>query len=193
MIKVNKKIIWAIMIILIPIVLFLSNSIAIFNTEIKNYPELNNFFKYDQSLPGEYSEQEIIHLHEVRDLVKNLNSILVMGIILLILSLISLSIRNKKSIPSALYYGGFITTTLCFIIIAFVLINFDLFFLLFHKLFFNTSNYILSSNSKLIQTFPSYFWSKISLKIFLLIFGQGIIISIIGRVTEKRKWVEGKN
>ena len=191
MIKVNKKIILVITIILIPIVLFLSNGIITFNTQISNYPELNNFFKLDQDLPDDYTEQEVIHLYEVKDLVTNLTSVLTMGILLLILCFISLLLRNRKGIPTALYLGGLITIALCLIVIIFNLINFNLFFKLFHKLLFNTNNYILASETKLIQTFPTSFWVKTARNLFLFLIVEGIAVSQLGRIIKKRKkWVE---
>jgi len=191
MIKVNKKLILVLTIILIPVILFLSNGIITFNTQVSNYPELDNFFKLDQDLPDDYTEQEIIHLYEIKELLNNLNSILTMGVILLILCLVSLFLRNKQNIPTALYYGGLITIVLCILIILLSLTNFDLFFRGFHNVLFDTNNWLLPSETKLIQNFPTSFWIKAIKNLFLFLLIEGIIISQIGRIVKKRQhWVE---
>ncbi len=181
----NYKVFVFIIIILLPIFIFTSSFNFAFFNEIKNYEELDNFFNGGEDLDS-FSEKEVIHLEEVRVLVSNSAGAMLVSLMLLICSLFILSYGSKQDIGKAIIYGSFLTLVLSLILFIFTLVNFDVLFLNFHKIFFRGDNWLLDENSLLIQMFPFSFFLNIAKKIFLVIFLESAVLLGVGFWLKKK-------
>ncbi|MBU2406654.1 MAG: DUF1461 domain-containing protein, partial [Nanoarchaeota archaeon] len=94
--KIKRKVFLVVFIILIPILLFIANGLFIFNNGLKDDQEMYNFFKSNEELSSTYSEREIMHLQEVKELIQSLTATLRLGLLLFALMSLSLYIKNKK-------------------------------------------------------------------------------------------------
>jgi len=124
------------------IFLILINSI--FLIEIKKDSGLNDFFYKGVELSEDYSEKEKLHMEEVKELV--LFSIYLSLILSLILWYLGI---NKEVIRLSGYLGLAIGS----IFILFT-IFFKSFFYYFHIFSFDSTNWLLPQDSKLIQEYP---------------------------------------
>jgi len=184
--KIKRKIFLVVFIILIPILLFIANGLLVFNLGLKEDTEMYNFFKLNENLPAEYSEREVMHLQEVNDLVKSLNSTLTLGLLLFVLMGLSLYIKNKKDFAKGLFYGGNLTVFIWIVFGLIFLINFQFFFTIFHKLLFKTDYWLLNSGSILLQKFPTKFWTDGFVKLFMFIAIESVIITTIGYLLKRK-------
>ncbi|MBU2475020.1 MAG: DUF1461 domain-containing protein [Nanoarchaeota archaeon] len=185
--KIKRKVFLVVFIILIPILLFIANGLFIFNNGLKDDQEMYNFFKSNEELSSTYSEREIMHLQEVKELIQSLTATLRLGLLLFALMSLSLYIKNKKDFAKGLFYGGNLTILLLIIFLIIFLINFQFFFTTFHKLLFKTDYWLLESGSKLLQQFPLEFWVQGFRNLFVYIFVESLIISSLGYLIKKRK------
>ncbi len=134
-----------------------------FLVEISKDQELNNFYFKGNELSNNYSELEKIHMQEVKSLV---NISLIINLLLLS-SLFFLKKPNYKQIGISL-----ISISILLFIFS---LSFQTFFHNFHLLIFNSENWVLPAESKLIGDYPlNYFRNK-----FLLI-NSVILLSGLG-------------
>lgn len=170
------KLIKILIIILLPLVLLLSNLGFVFYNEVNKYEDLKGFFN-SEDLIG-YSEKEKVHMQEVKDLVNNLKILLIISLVLLISLLSYLFKINKKEFYISLLIGSGLTILICLMFIIFSLIDFNLFFTYFHKLFFRSNNWLLNESDRLIQMFPSNFFYLAGLKLFFFVVIESLIIGL---------------
>ncbi|MFH1972557.1 MAG: DUF1461 domain-containing protein [archaeon] len=136
----------------------------------------DNVVKYffGGDLVGDYSDEELIHMGDVRQL------IWIGWFISLVL--IGFAVFASKR---DFFIGGLIGLGLILLFLL-VFINFDFSFTLFHKIFFRNDYWLLPADSLLISMFPSEFFFKSFVRIILYssIFS---VLSIIGGLKWKRK------
>jgi uncharacterized membrane protein len=155
------------------IILTILNSI--FFIEILKNQDLKEFYFQDKVLSNEYLEKEKIHMQEVKDL--TINSVIFNLLLLIPLFFLKNNIFSKQLGISL------ITISIIFFIAA---IFFKQFFHNFHLIFFNSTNWLLPTNSKLIQTYPlTFFKNRFILFNFLILF-FGILSFRSKRFTLKR-------
>ncbi len=123
--------------------------------------ELYDYFTENKELTS-YTEKEAIHLEEVKTLLNLAFSILFITAPLINLKTIKQTGKQLIIIPIILSLTA--------------IISFNNFFIYFHKIFFTTNNWLLPSNSLLIQTYPLSFFYKITLAILITILIEGIIL-----------------
>jgi len=150
-----KKILLAI---LISLLLIITTINIVFLIETTKDKPLREFFYSSKELPEVYSEKEKTHMQGVKNLA--INSLLIN----LILLIPSVYLLKKKKINLKL--SGCIGLIITSILLIFSLF-FQTFFNYFHLIFFNSTNYILPSNSRLIQDYPLIYFRNI----FLIILG----------------------
>ncbi|MBC8444449.1 DUF1461 domain-containing protein [Candidatus Woesearchaeota archaeon] len=200
----------SILIICLPIIIIISSAnsiifsdstyITIKETEFKEETTNNilNYFKNNQELltqpeftQREFTQKEFAHMADVKKVIKNMNSFLLINIILstLLLLHISTKLNNKefkKFLSKYLKTGGIIT--LIIISTLFILtLNFDFTFNLFHSLLFQPGTWIFPENSILIQLFPITFFQQTAIAIFNRIFISAMLLLIVGFSLKKLK------
>ena len=81
--------------------------------------------------------------------------------------------------------GGFATSALILLIIAFVLFGFRIFFVAFHQVFFETGTWIFNYSDTLIRLFPERFWRDVFIFVGLLSFSGGLMTGFVLRSSSR--------
>ena len=170
-----KKTITSVFITLLLILIIIN---LVFLVEINKDKNLNKFFYKGEELSNDYTEKEKIHMEEVKDLViKGLITILALTILIIILK------PNSKILETSGYLGILLTG-----LFIFSSIFFQTFFHYFHIISFNSTNWLLPIDSKLIQDYPFVYFRNI----FLVITGLLAISStiLINNQKIKKLWIQ---
>ena len=163
------------LLILLPVFIILMNfQLLIFNDNFYDDEVSENLLSYfkGEELKFNYTEKELIHLEDV----KNLISILKIVLCVLIL-LISLILIFNKNISNMLIMSGLIT--IGFIILLFFM-DFNLLFTKFHEILFTNDYWLLDSDTLLIRTYPLEFFSGLFKRLILNIIITSLILVGIG-------------
>lgn len=131
---------------------------------------LLNYFQRAELHTEDFSEKEILHLKDVRNL------IWVSWLLLLLLFLPILFCTEKKTEFSK---GGIYTIILT-IILSLTLLSFSTSFTLFHELLFTNDLWLLPANAVLIQMFPQEFFIESTKQILLYTFILSLFSIILG-------------
>ena len=164
------------LLILLPLLIILLNlNFIIFHNN--NNTELNgnvlNYFQDKEELKYNFSNEEIIHLKEVKSLITKLN--IIISILVIITTIILL--MNKGRVLNQLVISGSIAL---FIILLLSLINFNSLFTKFHEALFSNDYWLLPSNSLLIQTYSFDFFKSLTKRLALNIIISSFVLIIIG-------------
>lgn len=129
----------------------------------------------NENIYSTYTDSEMIHLFEVRQLYKKFLNLFKFSIIILFCFILFFyNLKNFKINfrKTAVFYAIFF-----FILIFFMLYNYDFLFILFHEFLF-TEAYNFPVNSLLIMQFPYNFWFNkvIEVFIFALILNVALLI-----------------
>lgn len=191
-----RKFFFIFSIILIPIIILLLNfRLYVFNTDyyhkefarhsvykMFNNGELENslddlfdYFKGKGELNKEFfNSKEILHLKDVKNLIKKTIKLFYISIVLLIIIFILL--KDKNLIIKSSLYGS--ASTIIIILFLFLVssTNFSWYFLNFHYLVFSNNYWQLNPETdRLILMFPEEFFYDITTKIFF----NSLIISLV--------------
>jgi integral membrane protein (TIGR01906 family) len=111
--------------------------------------------------------REIKHMRDVRNLMAVVFPLaLIIGGALIVLAIVfRKSPRYNDTVPLGLRAGAVLTLILLAGLIAYILINFDAFFLQFHQLFFEGDSFAFRYDDTLIRLYPEQLWSDASILI----------------------------
>jgi integral membrane protein (TIGR01906 family) len=157
----------------IPIlILLLSINLMIFNKEfyeqeVPNYTQheqvienLLSYFKGGTLHTEEYSEREILHLRDVRNLIWTSWFLILLCTVAIIYA--SKKQNLKKELKKGAYYTG-----IAIILLSLIFLNFSDAFITFHKIIFTNDYWLLPETSLLIQMFPERFFIESTKQILL--------------------------
>lgn len=138
--------------------------------------ELYGFFKSENELDNNfYTENELSHMHDVREIIKNVSFVYYFSIIIFLVLIILAYMYYRpdfvKIISLVLIYSGAITILLIFL---FYLTSFTDLFGNFHKLFFD-GNYSFSASSNLIRMYSEQFFYLFAKKILTVSLIKGVV------------------
>ena len=145
--------------------------------------EVNNLLSYFQAgdLNEErYSEEEIIHLKDVKLLIW-------ISIGLLLGLLISFVIDFKKINSKKFSLKGGIISLIFFGLVSLIFVNFSWSFRKFHELLFWNDYWMLPIDSTLIQMFPQSFFVSAGIRIILYSFIVSFLLIILGFIPKGEK------
>ncbi len=164
-------------------IILLSLNLMIFNQEfykqqMSNYEQyqnqVNNLLDYFKGVNLEesyYSEREISHLKDVRNLIW-LSWVFI--IILTVPVLYSFSKDKKEHLRKQMILGGLYALALT-ILLSLTLISFSSSFITFHEILFTNNDWLLPASSTLIKMFPEEFFLQSTVQIVL----YSIILSLL--------------
>jgi integral membrane protein (TIGR01906 family) len=117
-----------------------------------------------------FTAREIKHMVDVRVLMEKVFPLaLIIGSVLIVLAIVfRKSPRYNDTVPQGLRAGSTLTLILLAGLIAYILINFDSFFLQFHQLFFEGDSFAFRYDDTLIRLYPEQLWSDASILIGVL-------------------------
>ncbi|PAT02665.1 hypothetical protein CI105_01525 [Candidatus Izimaplasma bacterium ZiA1] len=150
-------------------------------------------YKYDNLLFGETPEDdevilydvEIRHMVDVKNVYTGLRITAVISLILALFSIFMLRRKNKYVLFMSLkrIYRGPLALT-AFLGVAFA-IDFDGAFTIFHKIFFRNDDWLLPSDSVLLQLLPLNFWLVSAVSILILFVGSLFLIRFLNQKLNK--------
>ena len=150
--------------------------------------ELINFYCCDSQLsPTFYSQREILHLVDVKNLIKLVNLYLYV-LIWAALTCMVYVIHKKAFKFSAhnLNMAALITITSIITLWFFSKLNFDSIFVNFHQLTFSNNYWLLPKEANLIKLFPPQFFLDFANQVALQTITMAAIILIISHLLTKR-------
>lgn len=169
----TKKIILTLLIILLPIIIITASiDSVIFNkktyfrykNQVDNKEEiiinLLDYFKNNKTFIEQegFTQEEINHFFDVKDIIKTIKSILLISIILTSMLLMNLfaKIKKKELRDKLSFYliSGSSITIIIIILIYLSYQNFNYFFTLFHSALFKAGTWIFPKESLSIRLFP---------------------------------------
>ncbi len=117
-----------------------------------------------------FNAREIKHMLDVRVLMAKVFPLaLIIGSVLIIMAIVfRKSPKYSDTVPQGLRAGSTLTLILLAGLIAYILINFDAFFLQFHQLFFEGDSFAFRYDDTLIRLYPEQLWSDASILIGIL-------------------------
>ena len=165
---------------LIPVFLiFLNLKILAFDHDFYDYENkdvnenLLDYLSNKDELRFNYTQKELIHLEDVKNLFNMLNIVLyVLAFIILIVLIL-----NKDDLSKILMISGFLTMLF---MLTLTLIDFGFLFTNFHKAAFSNDYWLLDGNTLLIKTYPIEFFAEFSRRLALNIIITSLILAIIG-------------
>ena len=134
-----------------------------------------------------FQAREIKHMLDVRVLMATVFPLaLISGALLVVLAIVfRKSTRYRDAIPQGLGAGSILTLVLLVGLIAYVLLNFDSFFLTFHRLFFEGDTFMFRYDDTLIRLYPEQLWSDAAILIGVLTGAMAV-----GLLVASRWWVK---
>lgn len=139
--------------------------------------------KLPDSRPA-FNQREISHMQDVRVLMGRVFPAALLGGIALVMLAFVLR-RNphwKDAVPTGLRNGAILTLLLLAGLIAYILINFDAFFLQFHQLFFAGDSFLFRFDDTLIRLYPEQLWSDASILIGVMTAGFAVALLVVSGV-----------
>ena len=134
-----------------------------------------------------YSEKELLHLKDVRDIIDMFRTILIVSAVLL-LSSGALLLYQKRYVEllNGLKIGCVLTFTGISIIVLWSLVDFDSLFYLFHIVSFSNNLWLLDPQKDyLIMMFPEGFFNDAAISLVITIMMEAVIIFIIAILFQK--------
>jgi integral membrane protein (TIGR01906 family) len=152
-----------------------------FGSESIEYVRGNRTLEQFRAL-GVYQEREIKHMIDVRVLVDRVKIVLPVVALLAIIALIVLArqLDTRALAAHSLLNGARLTIGIFVAIGIFAAVGFQLFFTLFHRIFFEGDTWLFNYTDSLIQFYPTPFWFATSLALVALTIVEAIIIGAIG-------------
>ncbi len=181
----NKKLLLIIFCVFVPIfiILFSYKTVLFFYFLDDNQQQTVNFLQGDQ-LELNYTAAEVSHLEDVKGVIK-FGDYLVYLSLLIITLILTHHKRKKEEVKKLLFYSGITTVAFLLLMLIFSVINFNVVFAYFHKIFFPQGNWMFSYDSLLIKTFPREFFVSISQWIFRMSIILGGIVLGLGLKRKK--------
>ncbi|MGE5124598.1 MAG: TIGR01906 family membrane protein [Acidobacteriaceae bacterium] len=122
-----------------------------------------------------YNERELQHMLDVKNVVHGAMLVLEVGLVLLVLLAIwAWRGRWPDDYLKGLQRGGIFVLAFIGFVIAFVLVAFNVIFVIFHEIFFKAGTWTFLYTDTLIRLFPERFWQDT----FLMVGGLSIAIGL---------------
>ena len=129
-----------------------------------------------------YNERELRHLRDVKVVIAIAQRVLYLG--LGFFALITIwAYRNGAwdGFFTAVSRGGWLTVGLITAMIVAIFLNFDAFFVAFHRVFFEGETWLFKYSDTLIRLFPIRFWQDAFILVGGLTLGVGAALGYFGR------------
>ncbi|OGH10865.1 MAG: hypothetical protein A2684_00980 [Candidatus Levybacteria bacterium RIFCSPHIGHO2_01_FULL_36_15b] len=134
-----------------------------------------------------YTQREILHLADVKNLILLTNSLTIIFLSTLILSSCYLLFKKQlKTLLKTYQAASIIAVAIIFILYLSSRINFSLFFTNFHYLSFRNDYWLLSEDSSLIKLFPQKFFADFANRVAAQTFICALIIDLFTYLNLKK-------
>jgi integral membrane protein (TIGR01906 family) len=129
-----------------------------------------------------FNERELGHMLDVKNTVKTAMWVLNVALLLL-LGFAFWAWRGNwaAAYQRGLERGGWLTVIVIVAVLLFVILAFNLIFVLFHQVFFQAGTWTFPTSDTLIRLFPERFWQDTFLALVLLAGGLGTALALLMR------------
>ncbi|MBL7051566.1 MAG: DUF1461 domain-containing protein [Nanoarchaeota archaeon] len=148
-----------------------------YEEEVSN---LLDYFSGNDLDEERYSEEEIIHLKDVKLLIWS-------SLVILIGLLVSFVIFVKKLNHKKFFLKSGVVSLVFFGLVSLIFLNFSWAFRKFHEILFWNDYWMLPVDSTLIQMFPQSFFVSAGIRIILYSFILSLILIVLGYIPRERK------
>jgi integral membrane protein (TIGR01906 family) len=144
-----------------------------------------------QRLPGSddplYNDREIGHMLDVKHLTDAIRRLSRVATFLVAAGLAFLlaAPATRREGYKALWHGGLATVILLLAIALFILIGWDIFFVMFHQTLFPPGTWSFAYSDSLIRLFPEKFWFDLGVIVSGVTLLLGIVVAAIGYALTK--------
>ena len=140
-----------------------------------------------------FKEREVLHMIDVKELFIKGHKIRNISFLLVLLSLIALIMKDKKSIGRVLILSSILSFALIFILFLLMNSDFNKYFTHFYEIFFTNDLWLLDPDTDvLIQMLPLDFFYSIATKISSIFIVELIIVTVLGLFLNKTYKFQGK-
>jgi len=130
-----------------------------------------------------YNAREVRHLRDVRNVTRAAFALHLVTGLFLLAALVYLGVTERGRPAAWALVGGSLLTAVLIIGIGLVAaFSFQVFFVRFHRIFFEGNTWIFPETDTLIQLFPEKFWFDASMIIVLLSLAQAALLAGIGLI-----------
>jgi integral membrane protein (TIGR01906 family) len=135
-----------------------------------------------------FNEREIKHMQDVRVLMAGVFPAMFIGwAVIVVLGVVLRRLPGwQHSVPAGLKWGALLTLALLAALIAYILVNFDSFFLTFHRLFFEGDTFMFAYTDTLIRLYPEQLWLDASILIGVLTAVMAAGLLVVSVVWQRR-------
>jgi integral membrane protein (TIGR01906 family) len=135
-----------------------------------------------------FNQREISHMRDVRVLMGTVFPMQLIGLAAIVILAVVLNRMQgwRSVVPYGLRWGSILTLALLAALIAYILLNFDSFFLTFHRLFFEGDTFLFRLDDTLIRLYPEQLWSDASIIIGAMTSLMAALLLAISQIWLKR-------
>ncbi|MBN2454880.1 DUF1461 domain-containing protein [Candidatus Woesearchaeota archaeon] len=178
-----KKITVIIACLLLASIFFSANFFVMLNALSFDNEQANNVLAYvlgKEPLAEGFSQKEVSHLADVKDLLSSLSTIFYVSLAIFALSVVYLymSGRLMESLKKVLFSSSFIAILIS-VLLFLASKDFAPFFSNFHVLFFPEGSWVFSPGSSLVELFPVEFFRDFFRRLVLGVFSQALAIVLV--------------
>ena len=147
---------------------------------------------HGRTVPNLFNEKEVLHMYDVKQLVKMVYSVQLYSAILIVIACLMVFIDSsrkwKKTMPRYFMKGGWLTFSLVLLVALLALVGFDRLFLYFHLVSFSNDLWILDPRRDyLIAMFPQGFFFDCTAVIAVLTLLEGAFLGLLPRLIQLLK------
>jgi integral membrane protein (TIGR01906 family) len=135
-----------------------------------------------------FTEPEVVHMQDVRDLVGMLLTFQLLAGIGLAVAALALGVpaATRAIVPRGLRYGVLASVPLAAIVGLFMLVTWDSFFTRFHEVFFEGDTWRFPVTDTLIRLYPDAFWMGVAAWIAALTVALGAVVWVLAGLWLRR-------
>lgn len=134
-----------------------------------------------------YQADELYHMRDVKSLTQIAFGSAVAGGLLAIGAMVYLRRRARGELNRALFFGSTLTLGIVAAIVILALVDWEFFFVGFHRLFFAGGTWYFPTSDTLIRLFPEQFWFDAALTIGGITVGTSLIVCFVTWRRMRRK------
>jgi integral membrane protein (TIGR01906 family) len=129
-----------------------------------------------------FIQRELSHMLDVKILVQQVLTVfyLLIGVVLII-GLLAWRTNWISDYWSAVSRGGWLTIFLILAVLVLVILNFNLIFTGFHRIFFQGDTWIFLYSDTLIRLFPIRFWQVVFISLGVTSILSSLVLGLLGR------------
>jgi integral membrane protein (TIGR01906 family) len=140
------------------------------------------------------NEREVGHMRDVRSVLWGGFALTALGAVLTAIAFArARSSQGRAAAWRAVAGGAWATVVGVLAIGAFAILAFPVFFELFHRLFFSAGTYLFDpTTERLVQLFPTQFWSDTTIAIGGVVLGLSIVVALLAGRRARRASADGE-